>query len=248
MEIFVKECDWGDTKRENLCGLLTDTASHINRELRHQFDGQINVENFPKVKKPRIYYRNSTSRTYTINLTAKDRRWSQFSYQFAHEFCHILSDYENLKNNRNKWFHESICELASLFTLRKMGERWPLNPPFINWAYYAPHLTYYAKKIIANARQSSPQDSEFAGWLLSHETQLRGDPYLRDKNCVVATKLLPLFEKHPQGWNAVTRFPTSQSRISKYISEWKLSVAPEDQFFVEQVKKILTGNLEFTGI
>ena len=241
MEIFVCECDWGEAKRDDICSLLVDTASHINRELRCPFNGKINVSNLPTENTPRAYYRNSSSSAFDINLTARDRRWSQFAYQFAHEFCHVLSGYEKLKNNPNNWFHEAICELASLFTLRKMGERWPSDPPFLNWVDYAANLTSYATNIIENTQQNTPTDYDFAGWLLTHEKQLRRDSYQRDKNCIVAIRLLPLFEDHPQGWNAVTGLPTSHSTISKYLSEWKLSVAPEDRIFVEQVKKILTG-------
>ncbi len=240
MELSVLEYNWG-TAREDIQRVLIDTASHINRELRHKFDGKINVLNLPEENSPKTYYRNLSSDSYRINLTANDNRWSQFAYQFAHEFCHVLSGHENLRGNPNNWFHESICQLASLFTLRRMGERWPSNPPSPNWADYATSLTCYAKDILVNARQYSPPDGKFDAWLQSNEKQLRSDPYLRKKNLVVAARLLPLFEQQMQGWNVITKLPNSMSRFPKYLSEWKLDIDPEDRLFLEQVKNKLTG-------
>ena len=74
----------------------------------------------------------------------RDRQQNQYAYQFAHEFCHVLSGYEGLEGNPNNWFHETICELASVFTLRRMAERWPTHPPYPNWAGYSKHLLEYA--------------------------------------------------------------------------------------------------------
>ena len=39
--------------------------------------------------------------SYTILLTANGRLLAQFSYQFAHEFCHLLSGYEQLHESAN---------------------------------------------------------------------------------------------------------------------------------------------------
>lgn len=244
MKILVLECDWGAAERGELRKLLMDTASHINEQMRCPFDGSIEIVNSPKEQTPRIYYRRCTGGCiYKINMTARDRYWVQFAYQFAHEFCHTLSRYEDLECNPNQWFHESICELASLFTLRRMGERWRSNPPYPNWANYAISLTDYAEGRIACSKKDTPADSEFADWLLSYEDLLQRDPYLLERriNNVVAAKLLPLFEEHPQGWNAITRFPTSESRIPEYLTEWHSSVDPADQPFVAGLIEELLG-------
>ena len=69
-------------------------------------------------------YRPSRQGPFTVFLAARDDYWCQFAYQFSHELCHVLSDYERLGEGPNGWFHEAICELASVFTLRRMAERW----------------------------------------------------------------------------------------------------------------------------
>ena len=74
---------------------------------------------------------------------------AQFAYQFSHEFCHIMSDYERLRENPNGWFHEAICELASVFTLRCMAERWSSCAPYPNWVEYSDSLLSYAEDCLS---------------------------------------------------------------------------------------------------
>lgn len=241
MDILVVESDWGDADREDIRRLLLDAASHINRELRSPFDGRINVSNLPTENSPRILYDRSPTGAFQINLTAQDRLWSKFAYQFAHEFCHIVSGYERLKNNPNNWFHESICELASIFVLGKMAERWLSNSPYANWKDYAPALKAYSDDIVRCAEAHSFPGGKFSEWLASTEDELRGDPYMREKNRVVATRLLPLFEEDPQGWNAVSELPNNRSRICEYVSQWHSAVDSSDRSFVERVRRRLWG-------
>ena len=123
----------------------------------------------------------------------RDRQQNQYAYQFAHEFCHVLSGYEGLEGNPNNWFHETICELASVFTLRRMAERWPTHPPYPNWAGYSKHLLEYAAKRQKREEVQLPIGTTLLDWLSSHESGLRNDRYQRDKNDLVACWM----ERHP---------------------------------------------------
>ena len=156
IDISVLQCDWGDASRMDIQRLLQDTASHISREVRSAFYGRIEVVRFPGSKNPMTRFRVSAKDPFCIELSVRDRKWNQYAYQFAHEFCHVLSGYENLRDNPNNWFHESICELASLFTLRKMADRWLAAAPYPNWADYSPHLKNYAFNIIAHTKEYAP--------------------------------------------------------------------------------------------
>ena len=184
---------------------------------------------------PITLYRQSPSEPITIQLTAQDRKWSQFAYQFSHEFCHVLSNYERLRNNPNNWFHEALCELASVFTLRQMAKRWPTQPPYPNWADYAPCLAGYANDRLDNEKRRLPADLTLRHWLSAQEEQLRSDPYLRDLNAVVAYQLLPNFEEEPTGWNAVRNLPDSSGNLMEYLADWHDSVASTDQPFVQRL-------------
>ena len=99
--------------------LLADVASHIVRELRHPYDETIRVMNLPTEDNPKIFYRRLVDFAHEVNLTAKGRKWSRFSYQFAHEYCHLLSGHERLRNNPNNWFHEAIDSVLDWDQVRR---------------------------------------------------------------------------------------------------------------------------------
>jgi len=236
MQIYVPPANWGDALLENIEVLLKDTASHLNRLFRTPFDGTICVRPSPPDEKfPRVLYRRSPDAPFVIWLTARNRQWSQFAYQFSHEFCHVLSDYENLKENPNNWFHEAICELASVFTLRRMAERWPTRPPCPNWADYAESLSIYWQYLLPPQAVQLPEGVPLQEWLSSHEDELRKNEYQREKNALVAYALLPIFESTPTGWNAIRKLPNSSGKLADYLVDWYLSVDHDNRNFVARL-------------
>ena len=223
MQLHVQQADWGDARLNDIETLLNDTASHLNRLLRTPFQGTICVVPSPPGEPPRARYREPPDAPFVIWLTARDLEWSQFAYQFSHEFCHVLSNYENLKANPNNWFHEAICELASVFTLRRMAERWRTHPPYPNWADYAAKLRDYSEKTLSRQEVQLPEGVTLQSWLSSQEESLRKDAYQREKNALVAYALLPIFESAPEGWNAIRKFPTSSGCLADYLVDWHYS-------------------------
>ena len=244
MQIQICSCDWGEALPANLQALLENTASHIHAEIRQPVEGTINVLNLPSEDHPKAFFRKSGKGPYQINLTVRGRKWDQYAYQFAHEYCHVQSGHEQLRDNPNNWFHESICELASLYTLRRMGERWRENPPYRNWATYAPNLTAYADKIISARSLASVPDPRFAGWLLAEEPELRKDSCQREKNKIVACRLLGVFEECPRGWNSIRSLPASTAPILDYLKEWRAACPGDDRPFVDRVIAVLTGGMD----
>ncbi|MDR0503884.1 MAG: hypothetical protein LBH16_11250 [Treponema sp.] len=64
-----------------------------------------------------------------IRTCVKDNVWDQFSYQFSHEYTHlVIRSFKNDKNKYLKWFEETICESMSLFTLIHLSNNWKLCP------------------------------------------------------------------------------------------------------------------------
>ena len=236
MEILVQRSGWGDALPVDIPALLINTASHLNGFLECPVSDLILVVPAPERDwTPRTHYRRMTDEPITIQLTARDNYWGQFAFQFSHEFCHVLSNYERLRSNPNQWFHEALCELASVFTLRRMAERWPTQPPYPNWAEYAPSLASYADDLLNNENRGLPAGMSLRHWLSVHEEQLRSDPYLRDLNAVVAYQLLPIFEAEPTGWNAVRNMPSSSGYLVEYLADWRASVASADKPFVKRL-------------
>ena len=128
--IAIKGANWGEGRPVDIRLLLENVAWHMTRHLRDGVDITVEVRHWSS--NPMILFRPPGQTTYTIFLSATGRRWAQYSYQFAHEFCHLLSGYDQLEDSANGWFHESICEAASLYTLRSMGMTWASHPPYPN--------------------------------------------------------------------------------------------------------------------
>lgn len=236
MKIVVAPYGWGNSGTIDIRILLEDASRHLNQVLRSPFAGTIVVVPAPcSDLVPRTHHRSSTRDPFFVQLAARDRNWAQFAYQFSHEFCHVLSNYERLREGPNGWFHEAVCELASIFTLRRMAERWPVEPPYPNWADYAGSLASYAEDLLSQEEHQLPAGMTLSTWLLSVEESLRQDNCQRDKNAVVAYALLPIFESEPTGWNAIHRLPASSTMFMDYLLEWHASVELVDRPFVKRI-------------
>ena len=236
MNLTVAPYGWGMALSIDVQLLLEDTASHLKRLMRDQVGGTVIVVPAPCDDfTPRTHYRPSPNDPFFIQLTATNRSWAQFAYEFAHEICHVLSGYERMRGSRNSWFHEVLCELASVFTLRRMAEGWPSSPPYPNWATYAAELSTYADKYLSREERRLPTSMTLSAWLLSEEDSLRQDCCKRDKNAVVAYTLLPIFESEPAGWNAIRRLPNSSAMFEDYLREWHSLVEPLDKPFVKRI-------------
>lgn len=165
MNIVVQPANWGDVRLSDIGTVLMDTASHINEVLRTPFRGTIIAVHVPESEPPRVLCRPKPESPFAVLLPARERRWAQYAYQFSHEFCHILSNFERLENNPNNWFHESICETASVFSLRRMAERWSVTPPYPNWNDYSLALSAYATDLLSRPQVKLTDSSQFPTWL-----------------------------------------------------------------------------------
>ena len=178
-----------------------------------------------------------------MQLTATDRRWSQYAYQFAHEFCHVMIDPYHGERGSNQWFEEALCEMASVFVLRRMSERWRATPPYPNWSSYSSSIADYVNARLTNPDHALPSGESMTEWFAANEDTLRQDPYQRNKNAVVAYSLLSIFEEHPSAWNAVQHLPVGQYPIHDittldHLRSWRSSVDSGDRQIVDQVMQL----------
>ena len=236
--ITVKGTNWGTGSPEFIKSLLENVAEHLTRNFREGVHATIEVENSPLG--PKILRRIPGQTTYTILLNTSNSYWAQYSYQFAHEFCHLVSNYEQQFGRPNQWIDETICETASLFTLRSMGVTWKEKPPYPYSQSFAQHLTAYADTRAAEVEAQAPDDEAWEGWFRRHEARSRNEqPYDRDGNLIVALRLLPLFEQYPEGWNAIRSLPASQEGISQYLTDWKEQAYQGDRAFITRIEAAL---------
>ena len=152
----------------------------------------------------------------------------------------MLSNFEKLEPKPNEvkpnnWFHEAICELASVFTLRRMAKRPPTDPPCSGWDNYAADLQIYSQELLSRQEVCLPEDTTLQAWLSLHEKVLQKHRYCRNKNALVAYKLLSLFESYPAGWNAIQSLPDCSGSLEEYFVEWYSSVDTPDKEFVARL-------------
>lgn len=238
MQLIVRQTGWGEGFHADIYMLLSDVFKHLTRHLQVVSHGEIYVEpgcdDYPEVR-----YRNSTSDPYLVLLSARDRNWCQYSYQFAHELCHILSNYEQLRLPQSNWFHESLCELASIYVLRQMARTWRESPPYPHWADYSESLNSYTAEIFTRPTNTLPAGQSFQEWLSLNEGGLRENPYKRTLNCLVAVRLLPLFEQNPEIWRTIPYLPNSAADLHIYLDDWTLACPVSDRIFVQNIKVAL---------
>ena len=240
LEIIVKpDHKWGDAPTSNIKELCENVALHFQEQLRdeHKVNGELTI--VYQDQGPIAFYKSSFGGgpdEYKIGLTVTDLYWSQFSYQFGHEFCHIIENHDDLKNNPNSWFHEAICELATLWVIRRMSETWATRAPYPNWVSYRHALANYANDLMN--RNDVQYSGTGAEWLAQWEDRMRNnhtDVFTYARVAQLSYKFLPIFEENPEAWNAVRQIPTSKGKMSEYMKGWYETVDSEDQKFVEAI-------------
>ncbi|MBV8968290.1 MAG: hypothetical protein JO331_04420 [Verrucomicrobia bacterium] len=185
----------------------------------------------------------------TVGLSARNTRWAQYSFQFGHEFCHVLANFSNnsLPSTRtpraaNFWLEEALCETASLFVLQALSRTWQTDPPYPIWRTYAPWFYDYVEKRLKARKHQLPAGMSFSAWFRANEPLLRRNPNQPDQNTIIARQLLPFFKSRPSGWEAVAFLNAGNSdpeeTLSQRLSEWRSRCSGELRPFVDQIAAV----------
>jgi hypothetical protein len=236
ISIRVAPGDWGSARAEDIASVLHTVADMVLPYFPRQLPRRLLVAADPHG--PRVLLAGSTQAEHVVRLSARDTRWDQFAYQFAHELCHVLASHSAEPGgdgglaDRHQWFEEALCEAVSLFVLRRLGSSWAKAPPYPHWRAYAPAFGEYAARLQAEPhRQLRPTESARA-WLEDNRAELERDPYLRSKNEVVATLLLALIEEKPEDLAGLGYLSDGAVRSSRnfeeYLASW-YECCPEDE-------------------
>lgn len=236
--IHVEGDGWGSAGHDEIEAVLYAVADQLVTHPAAAFDHPIVVTHAPG--SPVTLYRRGPRGEYLVRLSARDRRWAQYAYQFGHELCHIMSNYAAHDAprvvKRNQWFEEALCETAALYVLRSMAAAWRHDAPSASWEDYAPVLQSYAERLIAEPHRHLPAGLGPSRWLSAHLDRLVRDPYQRHYNEVVATLLLPLFEQAPEHWaalHALNRDPLdSVVALPRFLHNWERNAPPAHRGFI----------------
>jgi hypothetical protein len=207
------------------------------------------IDVYHRADHPQTDSRRAAGNRIAIGLTAWDNHWAQYSFQFAHEFCHVRANYSNSSRSlvryprhANLWLEESLCETASLFTLRAMGRSWQTDPPYPVWRGYAAWLNSYADERLAHSKHHLPPGTSFSIWFRENQSVLRRSSTERSRNTIIATQLLPIFEAEPHGWEALAFLNSASvnpnSSLEQYFARWRSRCPQRLRSFVTKVEAV----------
>ena len=188
---------------------------------------------------PIALFKKGPNGEHIVQLDVEGRHWSQFAYQFAHELCHILTNYHPAESKKNKWFIESLCETASIYALRRMAESWKTSPPYPNWASFAHHHREYADDVHVKKELRLAPGATLGPWYRKNAAILRKQATLRETNKVPASALLSLLEADPAAWNAIgslnLSIPDKDDTFEDFLGDWHTRAPVRGKAFVKKV-------------
>jgi len=234
--LIIEGEDWGDVENNEIHEILSSTLSLFQPSSPTLQKYSIVVS--ATVDNPRVLYELRDGHAYQIQLTAKNRHWCQYVFQFAHELGHIMCNFRK-ENHANLWFEESICEVASLYALSKIGNKWVKIHNNTNAKSYAQEFEKY--RIHRIKESSYPENFQLAVWWNQNRSILYQNPHLRKQNLWVALTLYDLFDQNPTiAWSAcfyLNKSPTHRKAdFEQYLQTWK-DACPEraQKELVEQI-------------
>jgi hypothetical protein len=193
---------------------------------------------------PVALYHRGAAGEYLVRLHASGASGPLYVYEFAHELCHVLSNHDEHADTRkhNQWFEETLCETASLYALQAVAQKWELSAA-PGRAALAPRLRRFYDALLAERNRELPSGATLAAWLAEHELQLRGNPYIREKNDLVAKQLLPFFQQDPRRWRALAYLNLhagdASAPLADYLTHWNEQAPVEHRDFIGEVRALV---------
>lgn len=242
LRIEVGQNGWGKVNRADIETLLYAVADELLARMPRRLDATISVSHGDGG--PIVLYERGARGEYRVRLHASGDRWHLYAYEFAHELCHILANYERNATGGdttgyNQWFEETLCETASLYVLQALAQRWQDTPPSPSWGAAAGKFKRFHEHLLSEGHRQLPAHTPLHAWLVDNENALRANPYLRERNEVVANLLLPLFSDNPQNWAALNYLNLSrtdaQSSLQDYLHRWYQRAPLEHRQFIGSV-------------
>jgi hypothetical protein len=180
---------------------------------------------------------------FQARLACHSTFWAQYTYQFAHELCHVMASVDHPHRGRHQWFEESLCETSSLFVLSKMHESWDRDPPYQNWKNWGANFDHYLNNILAERARRLPPDQTMPQWIAANLPALEKETQVTEHSKLAAVYLLALFQDEPEGWETVTWLNTGANSdeglgFEEHLRAWRERVPERHKAFVGKIQKL----------
>lgn len=232
LQLRVADADWGGADPARIMVVLEDTA----RELQGLFPGSdhLKVLVSPTSGAPMVLFERTAQGEHHVLLRARGSNWAHYVYEFAHELGHILTNYGRYAHQpdaaRHQWFEEAVCEMLSVYALRRLAARVPDD-------YGGPYAGF-ADLVLSESHRRAALGIDLAAWLQANEPALRADPYQRTRNEAVTMRLLEIFGRASRlralAYLNASAGPAPAS-FRDYLEDWHARTPPALQPAVHEV-------------
>ncbi|HET7541096.1 MAG TPA: hypothetical protein VFK05_14535 [Polyangiaceae bacterium] len=182
---------------------------------------------------PFVAWQLTTDGRAEISLATEGPPWAQLTFQFAHEFCHLLCNHRK-DSAPFRWIEESFCEAASLYALRQLGLQSLLKGTAL------PFITFRSERLY-EPEHNLPPATSFSSWAANARSWIQGFDWLdgsdgtriRAALVIVATQLFDRLAADEGAAWACVRYLNIWDRTPKtageYLQAWR-NAAPEEMW------------------
>lgn len=238
---------WGQTPLGELAEVLKATAEVMFEGVPEHYLEHIKVSVFSWDLLPgdvayggRAY---TSGKVFNIFLKPYERDWRRYVNVFAHELCHVL-DANSSTQPKFRWFEETLCQTASLYTMKRLAERWSksIHP---GQHSYSAYLFEYFRFLYDQPHRRLEPGKTLALWFQKQGGTLENQWEDYSKNDLMARRLMPLFDGFPGAWQTVTflRKINSAEDFQAYLREWRRLVPSLQKPFVESLAMAFGYNI-----
>lgn len=242
--LIIENGNWGGTSLRTVHAVLKSAFDVLLDAFGKFPDYPVHVARWSQ--DPRVFY---DYRPYQIRISAHDTYWCQYVYQFSHELCHVMTNFDRHKEHKHKWFEESLCELASLFVLHRLATVWKERPPaeIIDAAEFAPHFRTYADDVGNDIGNVKTDRRDLPQWLTKHIDTLEANPFNRELNRILAVAPLDRFLEDPSLWRDCGWLdhwdPSANATFRDYLDSWAALLHEKD--FVARTPDLIGNYLGY---
>ena len=218
--IVVLNANWGATSLSAIHGVLTSVFEVLVNALDKHPPALIEVGHCPGEH----FLAVNHTRPYRMYLSAWNRYWSKYAYQFGNLLSRILTGFDPHQEHPYKWLEDSVCEAASLYALHSISRTWVERPPpaVYRAKEFAPSHAAYATCIEREYAREAPPAIEQS--LRQRREGLVSGQRRSELVGIVTCDLLELFRNAPELWQDCGALascdPQQNETLEEYLDAW----------------------------